>query len=296
MSKWSILYRGPLSSCNYSCDYCPFAKTTNTRAELDDDAEKLDRFVEWVAGRAESIGILFTPWGEALFHRAYQDAITRLSHLPHVRRVAIQTNLSCRLDWLEACQRDRVALWATYHPTQTPRPRFLAQCQHLDRMGIRHSVGVVGFKDQLGEITSLRQELNPETYLWINATKREQGYYSSLDIKRFSEVDPLFAINAVHHPSRGKACRAGASVFSVDGEGTMRRCHFIKQPIGNIYEEGFEKALTERPCSNDVCGCHIGYVHLDALDLYSVFGDGVMERIPATPIWRNSKPVKLAAG
>ena len=22
----SILYRGPLSSCNYACGYCPFAK------------------------------------------------------------------------------------------------------------------------------------------------------------------------------------------------------------------------------------------------------------------------------
>ena len=291
MSKWSILYRGPLSSCNYSCDYCPFAKTTNTREELEDDAVKLDRFIAWVSGRSEGIAILFTPWGEALFHRAYQEAITRLSHLPHVRRVAIQTNLSCRLDWLEACQRDRVALWATYHPTQTSRARFLAQCQHLDRLGIRHSVGVVGFKEQFPEITALRRDLNPETYLWINATKRESGYYSTSDIERFSAVDPLFAMNAIHHPSRGKACRAGASAFSVDGEGTMRRCHFIKQPIGNIYEEGFEKTLMERPCSNDVCGCHIGYVHLDPLDLYSVFGEGLMERIPASPIWR--KPSNL---
>ena len=60
----------------------------------------------------------------------------------------------------------------------------------------------------------------------------------------------------------------------------MRRCHFIKQPIGNIYEPGFEKALFDRPCSNDTCGCHIGYVHLDYLGLYQVFGSGVLERIP----------------
>ena len=288
MKKWTILYRGPLSSCNYSCDYCPFAKATNTRAELEADAEKLGRFVDWIAGRTESIGVLFTPWGEALFHHSYQRAITRLSHLPNVRRVAIQTNLSCRLEWLEACRRDRVALWATYHPTQTTRARFLAQCQQLDRLGIRHSVGVVGFKEQLPEIATLRDELNPETYLWINATKRTPGYYSDSDIRRFSEVDPLFPLNAVHHRSRGKTCRAGASAFSVDGDGTMRRCHFIRQPIGNIYEEGFESALTERPCTNEVCGCHIGYVHLDLLDLYSVFGDGVLERIPASPIWRKT--------
>ncbi len=286
MSAWSILYRGPLSSCNYSCNYCPFAKTTNTRAELEDDARKLARFVAWVGGRSESIRVLFTPWGEALFHRSYQEAMVRLSHLPNVRRVAIQTNLSGPLDWLESCQREHVGLWATYHPTQTSRPRFLAQCQKLDRLGIRHSVGVVGFKEQFPEVLALRRELNPETYLWINATKHAPDYYSAQDLERFSAVDPLFTLNAVRHESQGKACRAGASAFSVDGDGAMRRCHFIKPLIGNIYEAGFESALRERPCTNETCGCHIGYVHLDVLNLYAVFGEGVMERIPATPIWQ----------
>ena len=42
----TILYRGPLSSCNYSCNYCPFAKTKNTKAELAADTEKLNRFVK----------------------------------------------------------------------------------------------------------------------------------------------------------------------------------------------------------------------------------------------------------
>ncbi|MEN8446791.1 MAG: radical SAM protein, partial [Cyanobacteria bacterium J06555_13] len=26
----SILYRGPLLSCNYGCEYCPFAKRQQT--------------------------------------------------------------------------------------------------------------------------------------------------------------------------------------------------------------------------------------------------------------------------
>ncbi|MES2572948.1 MAG: radical SAM protein, partial [Verrucomicrobiota bacterium] len=93
MKSWLILYRGPLSSCNYGCDYCPFAKTRNSREELLDDARKLARFVDWVERRTEQIGVLFTPWGEALFHRPYQEAIARLSHQANVSRVAIQTNL-----------------------------------------------------------------------------------------------------------------------------------------------------------------------------------------------------------
>ena len=284
MTHWTILYRGLLSSCNYGCDYCPFAKTTNSREELLDDARKLSRFVEWVKIRPETIGILFTPWGEALFHRAYQDAITRLSHFKNVRRVAIQTNLSCRLDWLRECDKRRVALWTTYHPTQTSRAKFLARCWELDRMGVRHSVGAVGSKDQLHEIRALRAELNPATYLWVNARKRELDYYSSADRAGFQEIDSLFPINARHHPSRGKECHAGSSVFTVDAHGDMHRCHFIKERIGNIYTSGFERALTPRVCTNDTCGCHIGYVHLKTLDLYSVFGEGVLERIPQIQI------------
>src|SRR6185436_20891640 len=82
--SWSILYRGPLTSCNYECGYCPFAKTRNTREELQEDARQLRRFTEWVGGRREEIGILFTPWGEALPHEAYQNALCDLSHLPNV--------------------------------------------------------------------------------------------------------------------------------------------------------------------------------------------------------------------
>ena len=64
------------------------------------------------------------------------------------------------------------------------------------------------------------------------------------------------------------------------GDGTARRCHFIKEPIGNIYDASFDACLRERPCTNDTCGCHIGYVHLDRLKLSDVFGSGVLERVP----------------
>lgn len=280
-TRWSILYRGPLSSCNYACTYCPFAKTRNTREELRDDAEKLERFVAWVAGRPESIGVLFTPWGEALHRRAYQQAIVRLSHLPNVRKVSIQTNLSASLEWLRDCRRERVALWTTFHPTQVSRRQFQAQSARLDALGVAHSVGVVGLREHFEEIAALRRELAPRTYLWINAYKREPSYYTAGEVERLRMLDPLFPVNNQRHASRGKACRTGSTVFSVDGDGTMRRCHFIAQIIGNIYAEDFERGLQPRPCTNETCGCHIGYVHLEQLDLYATFGDGVLERIPA---------------
>jgi hypothetical protein len=56
--------------------------------------------------------------------------------------------------------------------------------------------------------------------------------------------------------------------------------------IGNLYDGSFDAALAERPCPNATCGCHIGYVHLDALALSETYGRGVLERIPSAPVWR----------
>jgi MoaA/NifB/PqqE/SkfB family radical SAM enzyme len=278
----SILYRGPLSSCNYACDYCPFAKRAETPDELAHDRACLERFVGWVGTRtADAIGVLFTPWGEALVRRWYQDALADLTRMPNVCKAAIQTNLSCKLDWVEACDKAKLALWCTFHPGETTRDRFLAKCRELLARGVRFSVGVVGLKEHMPEIAALRSELPAEVYLWVNAYKREPDYYTPGMVEELTRIDPLFPLNNQYHASRGESCRAGSSVISVDGDGTVRRCHFVKEPIGNIYAAGFESCLAERPCPNGTCGCHIGYVHLDRLKLYDVFGDGVLERIPA---------------
>ena len=285
--RLTILYRGPLSSCNYGCAYCPFAKRSETRREHEEDARALERFVEWVGSRAPArISVLFTPWGEALVRRRYQRALVRLTNMPHVEKAAIQTNLSCRLDWVGECDKSRLGLWATFHPTEVRRAPFVARCRELDRRGVRFSVGVVGLKEHAAEIESLRRELPPHVYMWVNAYKRTPGYYDAEDVRRFTALDPLFPVNNRTHPSLGRPCRGGESVISVSGDGTARRCHFIREPIGNIYAPNFADALRERLCTNRTCGCHIGYVHMDELKLYQVFGDGVLERIPAKQIWR----------
>lgn len=279
--KLSILYRGPLSSCNYACGYCPFAKRTETTEELTRDRVCLERFVAWIGDRtADAIGVLFTPWGEALVRRWYRDALISLTHMPHVCKAAIQTNLSCNLAWLDACDLTRLGLWCTFHPTETTRERFLAKCLALHDRGVRFSVGVVGRKEHFTEIANLRRELPANVYLWVNAYKRDPDYYTSEMVEQLTRLDPLFPINNQYHLSRGESCQAGATVISVDGDGSVRRCHFIREPIGNLYAPDFERCLIERSCSNDSCGCHIGYVHLDRLGLYETFGDGVLERVP----------------
>lgn len=283
--KLSILYRGPLSSCNYGCPYCPFAKHTETDAEHKADARALERFTNWITSQTETqFSIFFTPWGEALIRTRYQRALVRLTNLPNVDKAAIQTNGSCGLRWTDECNKAKLGLWVTFHPGETSRAEFLARCGAMTAKGLRYSVGVVGLKEHQGEIAALRAELPPEVYLWINAFKRVEDYYSAGELAFLESIDPLFPVNNVRHPSQGLACNTGEWVISVDGEGTVRRCHFVKTPIGNIYEPDWQSALKPRTCTNETCGCHIGYVHMPSLGLDRVFGEGILERIPVGPL------------
>jgi hypothetical protein len=276
-----ILYRGPLASCNYDCPYCPFAKRRDSTEQLRADRAALERFVDWVIRnpeRHESLSVLFTPWGEGLTRSWYRTAIVNLSQLSHVERVAIQTNLAGRLTWLSAANPSRVALWATYHPGQVTQERFLRQCAELERLGIRYSVGVVGLPEHLDPARRLRMALPDGVYLWVNAA--EGRSYDAPSEAAWTELDPHFGYSVRPHVSLGHECWAGESVVSVNGDGIVRRCHFIPTPIGNLYDGSYLGQLRPRLCTNAICDCHIGYVHLKRLGLHELFEGGLLERIP----------------
>lgn len=277
----SLLYRGTLESCNYDCHYCPFAKRQDSRARLQRDAAEVARFVDWVGRQERPISVLFTPWGEALVRRHYREAIQALSHMPHVRRVALQTNLSGPLGWLEGAHQAKVGLWCTYHPDQTSLARFLERCQRLERLGVGFSVGVVAIREHFDAIRALRAALPAGRYIWLNAyDRRGPGYYQAEDLEWLDAIDPWFAYNRRPAPSRGKPCRAGAEVLSVDGDGELRRCHFIPERIGNLYVDALDTILQERACSRMKCDCYIGYAHRRDLPFYADFKEGVLPRIP----------------
>ncbi|MDH6463815.1 MoaA/NifB/PqqE/SkfB family radical SAM enzyme [Micromonospora sp. A200] len=283
----AILYRGPLASCNYDCPYCPFAKRHDPPELLREDRAALARFTDWVASTRDlRLSVLFTPWGEGLTRRWYREAMMSLSHLPHVDRVVIQTNLATRVDWLADADARSAALWTTYHPGQVGRERFLARCARLSELGIRYSVGVVGLPEHLDEARALRAALSAEVYLWVNAAEGRR--YSAAEEATWTELDPHFGYSVRPHLSLGRPCHAGETAISVLGDGTIRRCHFVPAPIGNLYDGSWRAVLRPRPCVNAICDCHIGYVHLKPLGLRDVFAGGLLERIPAA--WPPVRP------
>src|SRR5207245_92249 len=91
----------------------------------------------------------------------------------------------------------------------------------------RHAVG-----RSADAARAIRAALPADTYVWINAVKALA--YSAGEIAAWQAIDPLFRVNLERWPSQGRACGAGERAITVDGEGTMRRCHFIEHPIGNF--------------------------------------------------------------
>lgn len=298
-SQLSLLYRGSLSSCNYSCGYCPFAKTTMNKAEIAKDASELNRFTTWLSQQTQhQTSLLFTPWGEGLVHAHYRDAMSELSHLPHIRRVAIQTNLSTRLDWLGTVNKDSLALWCTFHPSQISLEKFVAKCGMLADLGIRFSVGMVALKEDFALIALLNQQLHKlnqqfknqllqPVSLWLNAyDMRTADYYSDDDVAWLTRIDPHFIENLNPKSSLGKACDTGKDVFSINDKGDVSRCHFLTDRVlANIYDGSFAHYLQDtqnqhaKPCSKKSCDCFIGYVHRPDTHVYDAYKGGRLERV-----------------
>ena len=276
----TILYRGPLESCNYDCAYCPFAKKKNTKAELAYDKECLLRFENWVAQQNREIRILFTPWGEALIRKYYQESLHRFSWMANVRKVSIQTNLSGSLSWTQHANPKTLALWTTFHPTETTIPKFIDQCNQLSQHQIPFSVGIVGKKENFPFIQQLKDTLPNTIYLWVNAYKRQPDYYTPEEVDWLQTMDPLFSWNNTIYQTKGKSCFAGETSISIDGEGQVMRCHFIKAPLGNIYQQPIDDMLRKQPCTNNNCRCYIGYINLKALNLNQIYSERILERIP----------------
>lgn len=280
----TLLYRGTLSSCNYTCHYCPFAKRRDSRSALARDAGELARFVGWIAKQQRPVRVLFTPWGEALVRKHYRVALQTLAAMPQLAQVAIQTNLAAPLGWLQTmpvAQRQKIALWCTWHPGQITLPRFLQRVALLQEAGIAFSVGVVALREHFEAIAQLRATLPPQVFVWINAfDRRGPGYYRAEELQWLEQIDPWFRYNRAPLPSRGKPCRTGEEVLSVDGDGELTRCHFVEQRLGNLYQDDLATILQPRPCPRHKCDCFIGYVHRQDMPLYEEFGSGVLARIP----------------
>jgi MoaA/NifB/PqqE/SkfB family radical SAM enzyme len=281
-----VLFRSRLEWCNYTCSYCPWNATLTrvSRDEFRADEERVGRVVERIAELSRPVEFFITPKAEYLVLPYWREAVARLTHLPQVSRVTIQTNLSFDLPaFLQSVDPSKLALWTTFHPSEVPASAvddLHERWDLLHQRGIPFSVGLVGTHENLAYLETLRRRLPPDVYVWVNAYKREADYYTASDLDRIRAVDPLFDLNNQHYPSLGKPCTAGQLAVYLDDEGDLRRCFFVGRVIGNLYRDGWTTLPEPEVCPNATCHCYVGHLHIPELDFRSVYGRDLAVRIP----------------
>lgn len=138
MARNMIQYRGSLKSCNYGCSYCPFAKRPSSPSELLKDREDWMRFVGHLETQGEPYGaVMVVPYGEALIHDYYWEGLARLSRMGTMDAVGAQTNVSFDIERQltifkeNGGRKEKLRVWATFHPEMTTVPLFAEQCRKL---------------------------------------------------------------------------------------------------------------------------------------------------------------------
>ncbi|MEK5260278.1 STM4011 family radical SAM protein [Paenibacillus sp. FSL L8-0663] len=283
----TLYYRGSLTSCNYACPYCPFSKNVDSRETLNKDRVQLERFADWVREQGvlgHRLSIFFNPYGEALIHSWYRKTMIEFSHMAHVEKVAVQTNLSTKLDWTKELNAETAALWATCHPGETKEQVFISQAMKLYELGISYSVGTVGLRQAFPAIRSLRSQLPRDVYLWVNAYKDRPHYYTDAEVTELTAIDPYFQWNLKDYSSQGRACRAGEDVFYVQGDGRVKHCYQDRRVLGHLYRDGLEGLSGKRPCRMRECGCYIGYIHMEEQPFREMYGSSLLERVPQVQV------------
>lgn len=275
-------YRGSLNFCNYSCSYCPFAKKQYSASCLARDQAEWERFVSFMEKRQqekasnsfhgmdeqkEELGaVLVVPYGEALIHDYYWEGLARLSRLPFLEYVGAQSNFSFpveeKLSLFETCcgEKRKLRLWGTFHPDMVDMDAFLTTCRQLDSCSVNYCVGAVGVPGQLDLLTSFREKLSPNRYLFINRMDGLNRPYSEEEIAAFTAIDPYFPLELMKHTSGEGGC---ANSCFVTGNGDVYGCTVSRQRLGNLYAAPDERNQTQkRRCSKRRCDCYLAYNNL----------------------------------
>lgn len=281
----NIYFRGLLSSCNYSCSYCCFAKKEPCKTELSKDKECLNKFCEFIDTTEfkNAVSIFFTPYGEGLIHDHYVEAIGKLAINPKCRYISFQTNLSFNeyefLEKLRALKVDlsKVKLWASCHPEMVSIDEFVDKVKLL-KTSIDLCVGIVAIPGDLENVFELRKQLPHDVYMWINAKEREKTRYTESQIKSLIEVDPLFYNELQRNRVRNNCCSAGTDSVFIRANGDVFACHINKNRMFNIYTN--QSVIEPLSCDKRFCDCYLSYSHRYDLKLERYFGKYTPIRVP----------------
>lgn len=268
-----VYYRGMIDFCNYACSYCPFAKKRSGEEKIEKEKASLQQLYDRVR-RMQEVELMFTPYGEALVHEFYQEALIRFAKLPNVRAVGIQTNLSLDIEKFLLkikTPNNKIKLWATYHIEYSNLDHFAESANQLSKH-LELSVGMVASGENLEEIEELRCRLSPDIYLWLNAMDKRKHSFSKEQIMRHCEIDPMFLYEfrqgrekSLHPFSR---CCSYDHLY-IDNGVCSSNCFFKKKHL-----------ISEHCNDHKRCDCYLGYSNFPDTPVANFFGSGLTFRVP----------------
>lgn len=285
MAGNTVLYRGSLKSCNYRCSYCPFSKHKPSPRQMQADRRQWTLFCSSFAERAAALNIravMVVPYGEALIHSWYWIGFAGLTRLEKVDAVGAQTNLSFSVPAsIESFRRaggrrEKLRLWASFHPEMVSVSQFAKQCQLVLGEGIRLCAGAVANPKHLEAYRRLRKILPKEIYLWFNRMDGRKRPYTEEEQRAFQEIDPFFYRELSYPHADPKQCRKR---LFVEGDGTLRTCNLGVRQRENWYALASDFPAPQ--CRQKRCFCYLAYAGRKD---FGAFGEYPLFRIPEIPL------------
>ncbi len=254
---------------------------------MQQDKEELFRFVNRLADCEFYGAVQVVPYGEAMIHEYYWEALAQLSMLSGVEAVGAQTNLSFPVEKMISVYKEaggavkKLRLWGTFHPEMVSLDGFLVSCDKLVQMGVRFCVGSVGVPENIPLLRELRRRLDQSVYLWVNKMDGLRRNYTSEEVMELQEIDEYFQLELRHCSADVTRCK---DTILVDGTGMCYPCNICKNSVGNIYETSFSEVFLAKgkmnACGRKECDCYIAYSNRSEIEELVFFHPYPAFRIP----------------
>lgn len=259
--------------CNYACEYCISGQSDpdDPRVLANWRGENYQPIIDALMRLPHALNVRLGVGGEFFLNPKLIDGARALSHSANVVAVNLITNLSFPLKhyrkWFSDFDRSKIALVASYHPTQIrDRDEWRATARALARE-VDFSVCTVAHPDIIAElaeaIPSMRAEglsVFVQPFLgWLDGVFYPDAYSE----EQRAVLRPLFYSrhdwSYLLEGKRPGLCHAGHTSIYVDMTGVVRICGMEiqgPQPIGNLLTgEPLRLYDGPRPCTAAQCRC-----------------------------------------
>ena len=240
------------------------------------EIQNLFDFIENTKFLKEPHAVQIVPYGEALIHEYYWQAMASLSQIETQDYTGCQTNLSFPIEKMLNIydryrgKREKLRLWCTFHPSMTTVDDFVEQCNKLKAADISFCAGMVGDPEEIPALLELRRKLPDSIYLWINKMDGLKNRYTPEEIEIFQNTDPYFFLQLKHRKADLTKCRH--SVFH-EADGREFFC--------NLHASSKRTACDG--CGRKECNCYLAYCNRKDIDELLFFEPYPAFRIPRYP-------------